>query len=1105
MKLKAFLTVVSLITTFVAFGQKEVKDTPVSEDSKLTISAKAESLTDVVFTITPTVTFDKDKVGFSFPYEIKVAPLNQKTFKDNLMEALLKIASYQQDTETLKTLKDSLGDTLEEDLVKNATEVLLKLLSKEQKETLFDKENVTETELGDLLKSNDKTTEIKKVVDELLAVRIESPLSADLYGNFEKILGKTVDTNYYEAKAKIDNRLNALFRHFDGQLVLLFEFDNEPIAGTLYYNKEVKGVQYFTDRSYKTYFVNRKKNYHRLIRKLFRIRRDNRTTTKKGMSKSTLIDVILNSPKTQDSIMGVIDHRIALIKELFNNKGLDGEYDEFIRFRDHLKNTQVENKFYSCLTKNEIRTIIEEAIEDEVKESHEEDRPTESAMKNERDDNLANILEIFSKDVQAATREKEKIFDNIMAAEKVRLEKYYEDDVRYAQDVTTISHFTKTRKEFKNKYRNDPVVFYDNFKSIIENFRVYRRVKRLDWIYEELLRLKNKEVYEELATLSDDYLLLEQDISKLDKDTEYVYKKTKFFEDLESLRRAIGYLKKMDEEDRPYTIAGTKTYLENDSDTISERYVNIKELFDEIYDSTKNVSLKKEIRSKVDDILHMLNNNKFLIKNPFDKIFYEDLHSMEISAIIDKYLSETNKSLLWLANEKQKNGGKRKVFVDTLEGIKGQITQELKKAPLWDFEAENMELDLNDGFAEHIVVYGKISGLSPIDEENKGVNALLDSILKGSSGAKTNYDRSLKFTNEFPYGFSANKDYDAFKDYDLSVYYGKDPQFEVKVEKVFPNYVQKLANDRLDFSPRDQVVSIAIKDGDKPKDNKVTLKKEVSSKLFNVAVYTDFVGFANEPNGVAQMELNKLIPLYTKRKTNHFWQRYLGAGFNFGKLNYITPQVRWARLNSGDDEENLPLSFADSFDGQTASRLPFVTTLNLLRYENVSVGADLNLVSLDFPTSKLRFEMNFGGRYGRTKVLDTNGEEISITADTTNVIGGPFSVNTWRYYPEFMFRLRPEERYGANVSFRPMRFNTVTTDFSTVSSEEDFRETLMDSNQWLHQIEINAHFSPSGRNDNKFFFRYRYTNNARWETNGYSEIQVGYSMSLRVPNRSRGE
>ncbi|MEM9681557.1 MAG: hypothetical protein AAF901_14640, partial [Bacteroidota bacterium] len=432
-------------------------------------------------------------------------------------------------------------------------------------------------------------------------------------------------------------------------------------------------------------------------------------------------------------------------------------------------------------------------------------------------------------------------------------------------------------------------------------------------------------------------------------------------------------------------------------------------------------------------------------------------------------------------------------YTESDDTLLRRILQLLRETPLWEFTIDDMQLDINDGFVEHIVINGKITGISKDNDKNHDFNDKLDQIIKENPGWKTNIGRQLKFVNLFPYGFSSSKDFEDFKEYKVSVYKGKHKEFEVDLEKIFPNYVQTLQNDRLDFSPRDQVVTFLIGD---EKEGFRELKKDKSSKLFTLNVYSDFNGLKeNDPNGVLQFEVNKLIPLHTKRRTWRLSDRYI-RGFNYGYFNFVDPHLRWSRLDANDNTSSLPLTYIDGFEGDASIRIPYVTHLDLFRFENISVGADFNIMSLDFPTAKFRFELNVGARYGRTRVIDTDGEPITDQNEELNV-DKVYNVNTWRFYPDFTIRLRPEERYGATVHYRFIRFNSVTNDFSSISSEEAFTQTLSDNPQWLHQFALNAHFSPSGRKDDRFFFRYRYTNTANWEYNGYSEIQVGYSMALR--------
>lgn len=53
------------------------------------------------------------------------------------------------------------------------------------------------------------------------------------------------------------------------------------------------------------------------------------------------------------------------------------------------------------------------------------------------------------------------------------------------------------------------------------------------------------------------------------------------------------------------------------------------------------------------------------------------------------------------------------------------------------------------------------------------------------------------------------------------------------------------------------------------------------------------------------------------------------------------------------------------------------------------------------------------------------------------------------------------------------------------------------TSKWLHRFELGTYYTPSPKGDNKFFFRYRYTNTSDWEANGYGEFQVGYLVYLK--------
>ncbi|SFD21183.1 hypothetical protein [Flavobacterium phragmitis] len=421
---------------------------------------------------------------------------------------------------------------------------------------------------------------------------------------------------------------------------------------------------------------------------------------------------------------------------------------------------------------------------------------------------------------------------------------------------------------------------------------------------------------------------------------------------------------------------------------------------------------------------------------------------------------------------------------------------EMKKFPLWNFEIESIEVDINDGFIEHMTALGKVK-LPVIDESlirkvcqiPEGTESTLKEMLENFYNERMVKEifnniigKELKFENEFPIGFSSKSDFADLHKYNLYAFEGAEKIFSLPVTNVITLYVQRHQNDRLDFSPKDQVVSLPSDDF--ARSNAVELKKETSSKILSLNIYSDFLGLKEgNPNGLLQFEVEKNIPLWTKRMV-------LGVGrsSNLGLVNYINFNLTWAKI--GDENRQLQVKYADRYVNNEYRPDRYVTFLDMIKYENTSVGADLNIASFDFPLLKARIELNAGIHYGRVNVVDTLATDVTKRFDK--------NVNLIRAYPDFILRIRPEERFGAYLRFRP--FKTIVPnneEFYTVSSENDFVNEQKLTSKWLHRFELGTYYAPSPKGDNKFFFRYRYTNTSDWETNGYGEFQVGYLVYLK--------
>lgn len=478
-------------------------------------------------------------------------------------------------------------------------------------------------------------------------------------------------------------------------------------------------------------------------------------------------------------------------------------------------------------------------------------------------------------------------------------------------------------------------------------------------------------------------------------------------------------------------------------------------------------NLLKQEKSYVDDLKNTFEkivNNEAKLKEYKRTIFNINNNNLEIKKYKDsiKVLNKENKLAQYIIN---------KHIASHKEEIKG--------LPLFNLKINNIELDINNGFIEHITVVGIIDlpyiPHSSLWETNTPQNSKYDlsNILSKFYNEELVKEilgdfigKEIKFVNEFPIGFSSRTDFEDLYEYQLHHYRGEEAAFSLPVSDVIKMYIQKHQNDRLDFSPKNQVVTLPGQDKDN--DRKIELKKEKSSKLLATRIYSDFIGFNDsEPNGIIQMELEKNIPLWTRR----FLIRKT-RGANYGFLNYINFSFNWARIE--DKEEELTIN------DDTLSYL------DLIKFKDISVGVDLNMFTLDIPNYKLRIEGNLSSHYGRTRVINNTIQLPSLTPKNFDENVGFFSLR-----PDFLIKIRPEERFGGFLRYQPQKI--------LIPRGDDFDgfTDIKNSGQWLHRIELSTFYTPNIKSDNKFFFRYRYTNTAQQETNGFSQFQVGYLAYLK--------
>jgi hypothetical protein len=657
------------------------------------------------------------------------------------------------------------------------------------------------------------------------------------------------------------------------------------------------------------------------------------------------------------------------------------------------------------------------------------------------------------------------------------------------------------------------------------------------WKLEELLLSQKQK--KEISFLEDSLNIIRKNIINSKKN----FKDYSFERQITEGLKQISYNKIIDSiNSKIKSVILNKKY----DDTFFENYVKIKTQI-LISEDSISISEKNQIKYKIklDLITNTISNKNKLIKEQDSIIEKKNFELLDIYKTVENKISakaeknidkvkndieqieekrelyEAESNILWKEKELYIDSLKNNIkfvkfkkqenilFQNNLNFFIARNRNKIKSLPVYKFNITDLELDINDGFIEHISVVGKVT--LPHISETLMWN-YFDGYIQSNQKLTNNYNikiieilenfykeplvkdilgnilgKELKFVNEFPLGFSSKTDFDDLYSYNLYHSEGTEKVFSMPVTNVITAYIQKHQNDRLNFSPKNQVVTLPTDDIDR--DNILELKKEISSKILNAKIYSDFVGFQeDEPNGLVQIEIEKKIPIWTKRFI-------LGAGrsTNLGLFNYANFNLTWARIE--DDKKDLQVRYSDRFVNNIYTPEKFVTYLDLIRYENASVGVDLNIASVDMPTLKGRFEFNLGIHYGRVQVVDTLGQ-VKPNQSPNNTFEK--NINIIRWYPDFIYRIRPEERFGGYLRFRPFRVIVPTnSEFKSTSLQEDFVTDSSVNENWLYRFELSTFYTPSADSDNRFFFRYRYTNSTNWDTNGFGEFQVGYLAYLK--------
>jgi hypothetical protein len=240
--------------------------------------------------------------------------------------------------------------------------------------------------------------------------------------------------------------------------------------------------------------------------------------------------------------------------------------------------------------------------------------------------------------------------------------------------------------------------------------------------------------------------------------------------------------------------------------------------------------------------------------------------------------------------------------------------------------------------------------------------------------------------------------------------------------------------------------------------------KESSSlnSYFNVAAFTDIKGLSGEPNGVAQFQAEgKFI---TNTKT-------LGQGATV-LFNYVAFEGGLSKYDS-------------QFKGATVFHKDSVSRRELYQRSIYSVGLKLNLLrgfTSPKPIHPLSdWQLNIGYNFVGSKALDTTFKDAAHTVIDTSYR----TITQNDFYIEPMVTLSRHQNFALSASL-PIHFVSVKND-------EKIKNTALQ--HWIAPTIELMYYARKDKNS-KLFFRYRYLSNLDDHSQGYTQIQFGYSINL---------
>ena len=407
----------------------------------------------------------------------------------------------------------------------------------------------------------------------------------------------------------------------------------------------------------------------------------------------------------------------------------------------------------------------------------------------------------------------------------------------------------------------------------------------------------------------------------------------------------------------------------------------------------------------------------------------------------------------------------------------GNVEIEFEGNQIKNIKVVGVSLDMTEYFKEY-----EISALKILKRTMNNSNTVSSDTIKNENSLDNFHPKkTVIFQNRVPISYSTKRDISR----DVFLLNGKKDVrlFEnedlfgigvyINLSDVFDNDYN-LLNYTENYSPKDGVVMIS------PGEEAKIIYKEKTLNLLQAKVFSDFVGLnADEPNGLIQTEISKRVYLNTSIRQFGKYYTY------FGILNSFYPRVTLSKL----EENNRDLELQTITDPQFVVNdlNHYATTLQTYRFQNFSVGGELNLFYIGLPKLHMMIYANAGAHFGRTSVT------YPFVSDS---IDNRFNVNSLMWYPEIDINIQPHPSYRFSVDFKYTSFDILNDAVLQVNSPAPYFRNEGDTENRLGIIKFTAAVKPNNEIPGELFFRWTYNWTLGNIDQNFLQAQVGYSFNI---------